>query len=471
MTRCTDDNTMNKNPGLSFKFAYSFHNNLRLEKNNNRKFSTLVILCILIFAALVIPQVVVSLVTSTVRIPSSGNIGQVVTATSGSIADIQEAVDWVVAAGGGTVYIPAGTYTFDVSDSDRVEFSIPSEGIEIIGAGIDTTILQVPTRTNDDGSPLFVVDGRNGGQLRISGITFKGNPDRSSSTASYSGIVIRSCTDFRVDHCSFWDMGGHGVAVSDGDNMYGHSGGDIDLVSQGVVDHCEFHRIYKSLVTAAGNGWGYGVFIARAYSYLWGVPNLYPEDPWSMFGQYYKNIYIEDCYFEGCRHAVTGNFAGAYVLRYSTIEDQGMYSAVTTGHPSRYNTIGMLCQEIYGNTFRNTGTYTSKHIGFLIEGGSSLIYNNVIDDIGGQVLTVGTSETVNDFFPLGNINNVYFWNNQITGSTMSSLYVGTNAGGTPIEGEDYWTDITGAYATSEIQAIVDSKGYSSYQYPHPLTLD
>ncbi len=459
-----------KNPRASLEFAYWLRNKSKLNIPYNRKISAIFILTILVLGAFIIPHVVLSLVSSTVHITSTGKIGQLITASSGSIADIQEAVDWVEAAGGGTVYVPAGTFTFDVSDTNRVEISVPSGGIEIIGAGIDETILQVPTRTNDDGSTMFVVDGTNGGTVRISGITFKGNPDRTSSTASYSGITIESCTDFRVDHCSFWDMGGHGVSVADGNNMYGHSGGDISLVSQGVIDHCDFHKIYKSLVTAAGNGWGYGVFVARAYSYLWAVPNIYPDDPWSMFGQYYKNTYIEDCYFEGCRHAVTANFAGAYVLRYSTIEDQGMYSGVTTGHPARLSTIGMLTQEIYGCTIRNTGTYTSKHLGFNVEGGSSLIYDNNIQNIVDAVLVVGTSEYINDFYPLGSINEVYFWDNTISGS-YASPYVNNNAGGIPVEGVDYWTDLTGVFTSSQIQSLVDAEGYEPYQYPHPLTLD
>ena len=146
-----------------------------------------------------------------------------------------------------------------------------------------------------------------------------------------------------------------------------------------------------------------------------------------------------------------------------------MYSALTTGHPSRYNTIGMFYHEIYENTFRNTGTYTSKHPGFNVEGGSALIYNNKIIDTGAQVLAVGTSETVNEYFPLGSINNVYFWNNEISGSTMSSVYINNNAGGIPVEGVNYWTDITGAYTTNQIQNTVNSKGYTPYTYPHPLT--
>ena len=394
----------------------------------------------------------------------------IVYAESGSVDDIQDAVDTVEAAGGGTVYVPSGTYDFEAEGEYRVDIDVPANGIEIIGAGIDQTVLEMPIDDSAVNTKMFKVNGESEEQIRISGITFKGRPNWQTSPTGDTGIFLETCTDFRVDHCSFWYMGAHGVAVVDSDVMYGHSGGDIDLVSQGLVDNCEFHIIYKPACTAASRGWGYGVFVARSSHYLWTVPNLYPNDPWTMFGQYYKNTYIEDCYFEGCRHAVTGNFAGAYVLRYSTIEDQGMYSAVTTGHPVRELTLGMLTQEIYSVTVRNTGTYTSKHIGFNIEGGSALIYNNNIENIVDSVLVVGTSEHINpEFYPLGDIHEVYFWNNNIIGSNTSPQ-INNNAGGIPVEGTDYWTDLTGSYTTAQVQALVDARNYSPFQYPHPLTL-
>lgn len=436
---------------------------------SRKKFCTTLLLHLIIVGVLILPPTVISLQSSSVIVRSSGTIARMGNATSGSIEDIQAAVDWVTAAGGGTVYIPEGIFTFDASGSRRVNIVVPSGGIQIIGAGIDQTVLQMPEDDNADNTVMFKVTGLSKGKMRISGITFRGRPNWQTSPTGDSGVTLECCTDFRVDHCSFWDMGAHGIALGDGNHMYGISGGDIDLVSQGVIDHCEFHRIYKPVCKSLGRGYGYGVFVARAWNYLWAVPNLYPEDPWTMFGKYYKNTYVEDCYFEGCRHAVTGNFAGAYVLRYSTIEDQGMYSAVTTGHPARLDSIGMLTQEIYNVTVRNTGTYTSKHIGFLIEGGSSLIYNNTIIDITDSILNLGTSEYINDFFPLGNINNVYVWDNSITG-TNPAPYISNNAGGTPVEGIDYWTDLTGAYTTAQVQSLVDAKGYVPYQYPHPLTL-
>jgi hypothetical protein len=439
---------------------------------SREKSYTLLLLYVIVVGTLILPSAVASLEIFSVYISSSGTIAQTANATSGSIEDIQAAIDWVVAAGGGTVYIPEGTFTFDAYDDRRVEFTVPAGGIQIIGAGIDTTVLEMPV---DDGAPntlMFVVHGLFGGRLRISGITFKGRPNIDTSPTGDCGIFLESCRDFRVYNCSFYWMGSVGVVVTDTENTYGHEGGPTDplYISQGVVDHCDFIEIYKSQCTAQRRGWGYGVSVSRAYHYLWTVPNLYPEDPWTVFGKYDRNVYIEDCYFTGCRHATHGNWGGAYVLRYSVIEDQGMYAVATTGHPVRENVLGLLTCEIYGVTLRNNGKYVGHHPGFLVEGGSGLLYDNSIENIGDSAFVLGSAEYINpEFYPLGNTKETYIWNNQLSGASATPL-INENVGGTPVEGTDFFTDLTGMYTTEQVQALVDAKNYSPYTYPHPLTL-
>jgi len=397
-----------------------------------------------------------------------------VTAKSGSVTDIQAAVD-SVASSGGTVYIPEGTFSFDVSGDRRVEFTVPERGIQIIGAGIDQTVLQMPIDDSAPNSVMFDVNGLSGGKIRITGITFKGRSNRETSPTGDTGIRLKSCTNFRVDHCSFYDMGGNGVQIYDAKNTYGWEGGNIDKVSQGVIDHCSFYGIYKSACTSVGRGFGYGVVVGRAWHYLWTVPNLYPNSPWNStdgYGKYYKNTFIEDCYFTGCRHAVVGNWAGAYVLRHSVMEDDPIHDCMTTGHPVRSNVLGMYYCEIYGNIIKRTGIYSASFSGILVEGGSALIYNNVIDNLGSQApCVIGTSEVVNpEFYPLGNTKETYIWNNELI-DTPSTIAVTTNAGGTPVEGIDFFTDLTGMYTTEQIQAMIDAKDYQPYTYPHPLIDD
>lgn len=407
--------------------------------------------------------------------------GLVVTATSGTVTAIQNAVNTVIAGGGGTVKIPSGTFAFAATATNYVNITqVPTNGIIFEGAGIDQTILQVPSSTSDSDTTMFSVDA-NGyyGKVRFTGLTLKANSDRTTSTAGYIGILIQSCTDFRVDHCSFYDMGDAAISVYDATNMYGTSGGTYDLVSQGVVDHCEFYDIYKPLVTGAGNGYGYGVFVARASHYLWSATNIYPSSPWTTndgFGNYYKCTYIEDCTFRGCRHAVTGNFAGAYCLRYSTISDNRASStASTTGHPVRSNVLGQHYCEIYSNTFQDTGYYDSTTMrGIHVEGGSALVYDNTITGLQ-YCYQIGDAETAGQTFsPKGETQETYIWDNTETSYSNMLLEIdntGTGGEGAPVEGTQYWTDVTGTYSTAQVQALVDAENYLAYTYPHPLTVE
>ena len=98
---------------------------------------------------------------------------------SGSAAAIQEAVDKIETAGGiGTVYLPAGIFNFIVDPNNFGPTNKPygvliPGGVNVIGQGNQSTIL----RESVDppvGTAMFLVDGRNGLQTRISGIGFVG---------------------------------------------------------------------------------------------------------------------------------------------------------------------------------------------------------------------------------------------------------------------------------------------------------
>jgi hypothetical protein len=417
---------------------------------------------------LILSPAISSLMDTHELIRSTGIIAHV--ANSGSVEDIQEAVDEAVVAGGGVVLIPEGTFLFDAYDTRRVSITVPAGGLTIFGAGINRTVLQMPIDDSAPDTMMFKVNGLSGGKFRISGITFRGRRiGNQVSLTGDIGIKIESCQDFRVDHCSFHDLGAQAVNVYDCDQTYGHSGGDISLVSQGVVDHCDFIDVYKPGGYEAPD-WrcsGYGVFVARAYHYWWTVPNLYPDDPWTMFGKYYKNVFIEDCYFLGCRHAVVGNFAGAYVLRNSVIEDiWAPGESATTGHPVRYKVLGMLVQEIYNVTVKNRGT-RAHFIGFHVEGGSALIFNCTLDSLD-YGFSIGSCEWAdtddNPFLPLGATKEVYIWNNNIINIPPGAVvWIFSNEpNGYPAPGENVDYFLHGPPA---------EKDYQPYPYPHPLTGD
>jgi len=434
-----------------------------MKKTRTIESYTTLLLLITLIGVLVLSPAILSSINTYTLVRSSGMIvANEAYAKSGSVEDIQAAVDAVVAAGGGTVYIPEGVFSFNASGNRRVNINIPAVGLKIFGAGINQTVLQMPV---DDSAPdtiMFNVNGLSGGKIRISGITFKGRPNIDTSPTGDVGIKMAGCQDFRVDNCSFYYIGGQGVRVDDSLIQDGISGGDLSKVSQGVIDHCYFYDIYKPASHQAWRGFGYGVFVGRSWDYRWTIPNLYPDDPWTMFGQYYRNTYIENCCFEGCRHAVVGNWAGAYVLRYSTIKNHRFKETATTGHPVRQGVLGMLTCEIYNVTVINEGKYISTFWGFQVEGGSGLFYNNTISDLQNWfVISCCEYKNTDTFYHTGRTKEVYIWNNSISNCGDPWILDQSPTGcPPPVENEDYFF-----YAPSM------DKNYIAYTYPHPLTLE
>lgn len=371
----------------------------------------------------------------------------------------QEGVDYIEAEGSGYVYLPSGNFSLNADASSiQIDVDIPSDGINIVGQGINTTWLELPENDSAPNTKMIRCKGNSGGVVNITGISFMGRPDLATSPTGDSGITLQNCTDFRVWNCSFWRTGAHGVCVDDGSNMYGESGGNINWVSQGVVDHCYFYEIYKPVAKSEGRGYGYGVSVNRAYNYQWTIPNLYPDTPWNStdgYGKYYKNTFIEDCYFTGCRHATQATGAGAYVLRYSTIEDMPLVESATTGHPVRLDSLGMYYQEIYNVTLEDTGLYGYAELGFHVEGGSALIYNNTIIDFY-RCYSLGACEYVNAFHPLGHPNEIYIWDNEESGYYTKFWILG-GACGDITEGVEYF-----------LEAPNETMNYVAYTYPHPL---
>jgi hypothetical protein len=423
------------------------------------------IVLVIASASILVSVVASDSFTAVLRILSSGTIKTEVRANSGSVEDIQAAINKAIATGAVNVIIPEGNWTFAAHGSFRVNITVPARGLNIFGAGINRTVLAMPVDDSAPNTVMFNVEGTSGGRIRISGITFKGRPNIETSPTGDTGIEIQVCKDFRIDHCSFYYMGDCGIAVGDAEYQYGHYGGDLNLISQGVVDHCYFYDIYKPQCTDAGRGYGYGVSVMVAYHYLWSY-NIYwnPDQIWSdLFGKYNRNVYIEDCYFSRCRHAAQANWAGAYVLRYSTIEDTRPYEVSTTGHPVRENVFGMLACEIYNVTIRKTAQAPNNFVGPLVEGGSALIYNNTFINL--EVgIELGSCEDKNGtpYHPKGHTREVYIWNNRYINcwtqiNTHSNEPEGCPA---PILGTEYFLS----------DPTVNGHSYTPYPYPHPLTL-
>ena len=151
-----------------------------------------------------------------------------ITAASGSAKDIQTAVDQVAADGSGTVYIPEGDFVCDIDISlgpnpppfNRPYAVLIPGGVSIIGQGIEKTILRQMAEPVSLGN-MLIVDGRNGLQNRISGITFIGAPFTVEGEPAYTnGIYMHGATDFRIDHCHFENWSSKAISCT---NTYQHA--------------------------------------------------------------------------------------------------------------------------------------------------------------------------------------------------------------------------------------------------------
>ena len=203
--------------------------------------------------------------------------GAEVTAASPSVADIQAAVDQVVAAGGGVARVPAGK-------AEAVGTVVLPGGVRLLGAGRErTTLFRGPQTGPKDSAPIVRVDGSNGRPVQIAGINFVGVLDPASNTWD-SAVSLRDCIDFRVDHCRFQRFGSSAV----------HVGGR----SRGVVDHCLFVDNFKKAI----NNVGYGVVVMGTGDWR-KEARLGSADA----------VFIEDCELIGSRHAVASN-GGAHRL-------------------------------------------------------------------------------------------------------------------------------------------------------------
>ncbi len=432
---------------------------------------TKIIIIALLLVTLTVAPALSALTDSTV-IESKGTISNVfaVTAESGYWQDIQNAVDQVNAQGGGTVYIPAGTFNFvNVGESwTDARVTIPA-GVNVYGAsnnrdanGQNTewrTVLRLPWDVpSPSGTWWFKLgegEGNSNEPSRFSDIKLVGyRYEDPSSTTMLHGIDVEGVIDFRVDHCFFQDICGGAIAT-----WGGGVGGYGDVGCCGVIDHCKFINT-NGYVTAmiADCTVSYGVQIGRSYGDYW------DDDVTHVLGQYTRyTTFIEDCYFEKWRHCTSSNSGAHYVIRYCTIQNDFGYGAIdshgwyqTSG--GKITQVGTRATEIYGNTIIDAVQY---YWGTAIRGGAGVAFNNVF---GGGTFSSSNGYLMylrNDMASTPEASKVwcndwYIWDNTLLDGS-SHLFTKYDDYNQIIEGENYFLHAPTTFT------------YTPYQYPHPLT--
>jgi hypothetical protein len=470
-------------------------------RNTKTRFCALLLFSMMIAALFALSPTFSSLISSVV-INTTGQISlSSITAKSGSPADIQTAVNAVMATGGGTVYIPPGDWLCDQTANGAIFIDLETlpngAWLNIIGSYYNVTtttntgqsitspatILRSTTPTPTSGSiSTFNIVGSNTSystnfdyvrsqnrHIRISGITILGKV--TSETANNHGIVLRYVDGFLIDH----------VAIDSS------VGSDIGVVaSKGVITSSYISDTYH--ITEGGT-WGYGISVS-------GNSNLWPANlgtaTWinnltQVIGKYdwqginitYSNpqsgnfsttgwttnisytagpVYIENNYFYWCRHGITSNNYGYYVARYNVINmvpNNSYFDVHGAGFPSG------RAIEMYNNTCLPYG----GAIGVSPRGGGGVIFNNLFNGTGTGIGLEQDGYNSSDPNNPQYINDLWIWNNTYT-NVGKPFQVQSGVG--IVAGTNYYKDTSdGTAATTPAPPRLN---YAPYTYPHPLTL-
>lgn len=183
-------------------------------------------------------------------------------------AAIQAAIDAANAAGGGVVYIPAGTYL--VSGS-TIQIIYPN--VTIRGAGVDATIIKLKDSPSaDQGPAIQLADYSNGavrGTVKYVGVydlTVDGNKDNQFNSSvegslGNSGIVVEDAYEYTIAHVKVKNCNGYGIGQTGSHLPYRANGLIEDVEVFGChYDGLDFkagisHVVYKDVRTHS-NGYG-----------------------------------------------------------------------------------------------------------------------------------------------------------------------------------------------------------------------
>ncbi len=403
-----------------------------------------------------------------------------VTATNLNLATVQAAVNQVYAAGGGTVYLPAGNGNW----SNGAVY-VPG-GVNIIGYGSPMTSRDsnhkwtpLPTTIINSNTGATTIQVNASGQpndftksSRIANIEF-----RTTYTGNFSYISMLNCPQCRIDHC---DLQGNESA---GAVMYqvgiGCQWSNPSVATTGVMDHCNL-------------AWGdYGVHVG---------PRLWIDNkPLGTSGAWF----IEDSYLENFGHPISGLNGASWVFRNNYVTSTACPPGFGYGidvHGPYYEDLGgsgagqyhgANTSETYNNYFDSApnvnNSCTADNWGAeRLRSGRGVIWGNTFKQQRHAVIftedsygcnhcskTTGTSCTQDSNCPSGETcgldypHSFWFWNNTLInvseqtiwndGEGCSPTYINLTTSCNPLASNAICVDNTTAMP-----------GYTPYTYPHPL---
>ena len=331
------------------------------------------------------------------------------------------------ATAGDTINVGSGS----VNWSNKLSIA---KGINLIGAGIDNTII-VSTAGHIDYQPAnYSLNA----PFRVSGFTFDlgGSASAHAINLGYPGSYrpAPDQTKIRIDHNKFTNGAASGCSTS------AHA---LSVVGPmyGVVDNNIMTGIYYPI--DAGSGALSGV----NYGGQWSWNN------WHLtFGEIGNNLYYEDNGINwgqlGCHDGGMSQcqFSGRYAFRYNTITGVNDGQPIIDMHGNAGGGVGdenamWACfgGELYGNQVNAGGDWLNQRGGEVLS-----FYNNFTQ----SAYIAPTEEHADAEEPTTNpepqhVHNTYYWNNRLnnTGAPIE-VRVTSTINGVPAQNQDFWTDST-----------------------------
>jgi hypothetical protein len=334
------------------------------------------------------------------------------------------------ASPGDTVVLPAGSY---VGFNTTVYFD---NGVSLRGQGPEATVLR---RTSNSGMMLtwnYYLE-TSSYPVEISGFQLIGRGGGTSYQDS--GIKLLQLVDFKVHDLIIRDVTATGMDTVEG---------------RGVIYNCEFYDIYPADLGDAG----YGVSVLGDDVWDTNAPTLGTQNM----------VFIENCYFEHCKHGIDANEDGRYVARYNEFHVPISNRAMLQVHGKQSShAAGGRAFEIYANQFFGIENDESDW-GMTIRGGTGVIWNNEFFElhepdaypphkaIGFSIDNHGTYPA--DYPDPYQIRDTYVWGNMLEGRALTdAVRVTSIADDWVQENRDYF--------------LYQKSGYGTYAYPHPLRGD
>ena len=266
---------------------------------------------------------------------------------------MQDLINKVHKAGGGTIWLPIGEYGFDTSGKDNSDFPVcltPASGVSIVGESLTKTIIKVYGHSNEGvawmANKLKVFTPSYPDEeppAELVGCTYSNfTVDMSMATIDKYSSTGKAFGMKGLKNCVFRDLR---ILQTPGTGL------GIDMLDNVVIDSVYLYGCGREWSYGGQGGAGIGIGTGRWLN---------------------ENFVIRNCICAGCGHF--GIF----------LEDQGIFQAAPVLNRSM------------GATIANNVVRNGKHYGIGVRGGRNVVItgNNIFRNIGGIYLDYGVDNAM-----------------------------------------------------------------------------